>query len=276
VTAVGAGWVFMINAASFAGMLVALSLIRTVELQPAPRAGRERGQIREGWKYVLSRPDILVELIVVFLIGTFGFNFPIFLSTMASVEFGQGASAFGVLSSILAIGSVAGALLAARRDRPRIGVTAVAALGFGVMCLIASIAPNYWTFAACLVLVGFCAMSTTTSANSYVQTTTEPLMRGRVMALYMAIFAGGTPIGAPLVGWVANSMGPRWALGLAALSGVAASAVALGWLIRARNFRVHRGSGWRAPLAVSYDGKRQTPEDVAALLSTQEIATQRG
>ncbi|MCU1552431.1 MAG: transporter [Glaciihabitans sp.] len=277
IAAIGSGWVFIINAATFAATLAALRLMRKDELQASPRAGRQRGQIRAGWKYVGSRPDIVVVLVMVFLVGTFGFNFPIFTSTMA-VQFHQGANGFGILSSIMAIGSVLGALLAARRERPRIRILVLASTGFGLATLTAALMPSYWSFAAVLVVVGLSSLTMMTSANAYVQTTTKPAMRGRVMALYMAIFAGGTPIGAPLVGWVANVAGPRWALGVAAASGLIAAAVAVGWMVVARHLRLHVKSGDGFKLGVTFDAQRPKFKKpvIRDELATQEIAIQRG
>jgi MFS family permease len=277
IASIGSGWVFIINAATFAATLLALGLMHVKELRPSPRVGRKRGQIRAGWKYVGSRPDIMVVLVMVFLVGTFGFNFPIFTSTMA-VAFHQGADGFGILSSIMAIGSVLGALLAARRETPRIRVVALAATGFGIATLAAALMPTYWSFATVLIVVGLSSLTMMTSANAYVQTTTAPAMRGRVMALYMAIFAGGTPLGAPLVGWVANVAGPRWALVVASASGLAAAGVALGWMLAAGHLRIQRRAEHGFPLRISYGrapvktGREPALEDLA----TQEIAIQRG
>ncbi len=276
IASIGSGWVFIINAGTFAATMAALLLIRPSQLHLAAKVARKRGQIRAGWKYVGSRPDIVVVLIMVFLVGTFGFNFPIFTSTMA-VQFHQGADGFGVLSSIMAIGSVLGALLAARRERPRIFVVTFAAAAFGFTCLVSALMPTYWSFAVSLIVVGLSSLTMVTSANAYVQTTTAPAMRGRVMALYMAIFAGGTPLGAPIVGWVANIAGPRWAVGVASASGFAAAAAALIWIIVARHLRVQRNSDARFGLTVSYDHKvarrrRRAREELA----TQEIAIGRG
>ena len=145
---------------------------------------------------------------MVFLVGAFGMNFPIFASTMA-LEFGQEADGFGLLSSILAIGSLAGALLAARRDRARIRVVIGGTLLFAVAAAVSSLMPSYWAYAATLMFTGFAVVTMLTTANGYVQTTTDPALRGRVLALYMAILMGGTPIGAPIVGWVAAEFGPR-------------------------------------------------------------------
>ncbi len=277
IAVIGSGWVFIINAASFAAMLAALALIRPGELNLSKKSAKRGGQIRAGWKYVGSRPDIVVVLIMVFLVGTFGFNFPIFTSTMA-LAFHQGANGYGLLSSVMAIGSVLGSLLAARREKPRIFIVTLAAAGFGLSILTAALMPNYWSFAAVLIVVGLSSLTMMTSANAYVQTTTAPAMRGRVMALYMAIFAGGTPIGAPLVGWVANVAGPRWALGVGAAAGIAAAGVAIGWMIVARHLRIRHDSSARLGVRFGYDSEPRSlppllrPEDLA----TQEIAIQRG
>ena len=277
IAVIGSGWVFILNAASFGAMLAALAFIRVGELNLSKRAPKKRGQIRDGWRYVGSRPDIVVVLIMVFLVGTFGFNFPIFTSTMA-LAFHQGANGYGLLSSVMAIGSVLGSLLAARREKPRIFIVTLAAGGFGLATLTAALMPSYWSFAAVLIVVGLSSLTMMTSANAYVQTTTAPAMRGRVMALYMAIFAGGTPLGAPLVGWVANVAGPRWALGVAAISGIAAAGVAIVWMVVARNLRLHLNSNARFGMSVGYDHKREVAprRKIAEDLATQEIAIQRG
>jgi MFS family permease len=146
---------------------------------------------------------------------------------MVGTEFGLDASAFGLMNSIMAIGSVAGALLSAGRGKPRLRMIFGAAAAFGVTSGLAALAPNYFWFGVALVPVGLFAITMMTSANGYVQTTTDPVMRGRVMALYMAIFMGGTPIGAPLVGWVANVAGARWSLGVAAASGIIAALISM-------------------------------------------------
>ena len=278
IAVIGTGWVFVLNAATFGAMILALLLLRRDQLHPSPRAPRARGQIRAGFSYVRGRPDIMVILVMVFLVGTFGFNFAIFTSTMATVEFHQGASGYGALSSILAIGSVAGALLAARRDRPRLGVAIFAAFAFGFACTAAALMPTYWSFAISLIVVGLASMTMMTSANAYVQTTTEAGMRGRVMALYMAIFAGGTPLGAPFVGWVSNEFGPRWSLGVAAISGIAAGTVAIGWMISRQHLRVHRDPSARLRMTVQHDGdhRHEIAARVATELQANEVSAQRG
>jgi MFS family permease len=238
IAAVGSGWVFLINAASFAAVLCSLSLLRVEELHRTDRAHRTRGSVVEGFQYVWKRPDLKAMLLMLFLIGTFGLNFPIFISTMSVTVFHAGASQYGLLSSVMAIGSVAGALLAARRERPQIAILLAAAAMFGFGCALSAIMPNYWLFGLALVLIGISAQTFTTTVNSMVQLSTEPAMRGRVVAILLAIALGGTPIGAPIVGWVADAWGPRWALGIAAGAGLGAAIVGVGYLMKYRHLRV--------------------------------------
>jgi MFS family permease len=174
-----------------------------------------------------------------FFVGTFGLNFPIFISTMSVTVFRAGASQYGLLTSIMAIGSVIGALLAARRAKPRITLLFGGAMVFGFGLALAAIMPSYWLFAAGLIIVGISAQTLTTTATSVLQMWTEPAMRGRVMAIFLAIALGGTPVGAPLIGWVADSFGPRWAIGIGAVAGLMAALVALRYLIK------YRGLGFR-------------------------------
>ncbi len=244
IVAVGTGWVFFINGVTFLAMLVALLLIRTDDLIPRVRnAGAAR--LADGFRYVKGRPDLLVTFVMVFLLGAFGMNFPIFASTMA-LEFGQEADGYGLLSSILAIGSLAGALLAARRDRARIRLVIVGAGMFSAAAFLSSAMPSYWAYAATLMLTGFAVVTTLTTANGYVQTTTDPALRGRVLALYMAILMGGTPIGAPIVGWVAAEWGPRAAILVGAGAAFVAFSIGLGWLLVSG--RLHRSDSRRFAL----------------------------
>ncbi len=233
---VGTGWVFLVNAVTFLAMLGALSIMRPHELVARVRRGGP-ARLADGFRYVAKRPDLVVIFAMVFLLGAFGMNFPIFASTMA-LEFGQGADGFGLLSSFVAIGSLAGALLAARRERARMRVVVVGTGGFAVASTLSVLAPSYATYAATLVITGFCVVTTLTTANGYVQTTTDPALRGRVIALYMAILLGGTPVGAPIVGAVAAEFGPRTAIALAALMALVACAIGVAWTLASG--RVHR------------------------------------
>jgi MFS family permease len=246
IVVVGSGWVFLANAITFIAMIVALKVMRPHELVPRPQnSGRSR--LADGFRYVGGRPDLLVIFAMVFLLGAFGMNFPIFASTMA-LEFGQGADGFGLLSSILAIGSLTGALLAARRERARLRLVVIAAGGFTVAMLASALAPTYLTYALSLVLVGFSVVTMMTTANGYVQTTTDPALRGRVLALYMAILLGGTPVGAPLVGWIASEWGPRAAILIAAGAALLACAIGVTWTLVSGRVHRHEGSRFRLTL----------------------------
>lgn len=250
ISSVGTGWVFIINAFSFAGVIGSLLLLRTALLRRAPRIKASRAGLAEGFRYVSGRPDLVSVLLMLFLIGTFGLNFPIFLSTMSVTAFHAGASQYGVLSSIMACGSVAGALMAAGRDKPRLALLLGAAALFGFGCALAAVMPNYWLFGIMLVIIGIAAQTFTTTVNSAVQLSTAPAMRGRVMAIVLAISAGGTPLGAPIVGWVADVFGPRWALGIGALSGFAAAAVGVRYLVKHHGLKLRFDSQrWRFALS---------------------------
>ena len=243
---VGTGWAFLANAVTFFAMLVALMLIRPAELVPRVHSSGA-SRLADGFRYVAGRPDLVVTFVMVFLLGAFGMNFPIFASTMA-LEFGQNADGYGLLSSILAIGSLAGALMSARRDRARVRVIIVAAAGFGVASLVSSFMPLYWMYAVTLIFVGFSTVTMLTTANGYVQTTTDPTLRGRVMALYMAVIMGSTPIGAPIAGWVATTFGPRTAIQVGAAAGLVASAIGALWLLNSG--RLHRHEDHRFLLTI--------------------------
>ena len=226
ITAVGTGWAFVINGLSYFAVLLSLGLLRISELQVNARPERTKGGFTAGLRYVWSRPDLKAILIMLFLIGTFGLNFPIFISTMAIKVFHADARGYGLLTSIMAIGTMAGALFNASQDRPRFGSLLVGAAVFGMGCALAAIAPGYVWFGGALVIIGIAALLFTNGTNSLMHLSTEPAMRGRVMALRVGVALGSTPIGAPIVGWVADHLGPRWALGVGAASGFAAAIVA--------------------------------------------------
>ncbi|WP_144150514.1 MFS transporter [Paraburkholderia sp. BCC1885] len=249
IASVGTGWVFLINAASFAAVLCSLKILRLDELHRKLKAHRARGSFVDGFRYVAKRPDLKALLLMLFLIGTFGLNFPIFISTMSVKVFHAGASQYGLLTSAMAIGSVSGALLAARRARPRLALLLVSAALFGFGCTLAACMPTYALFGVTLAVIGVCTQTFTTSTNSLVQLSTEPAMRGRVVAILLAIALGGTPLGAPIVGWVADHFGPRWALGVGAASGFAAALVGIRYLRKYRNLQV-RFAGGRVHVSV--------------------------
>ncbi|MDE2120451.1 MAG: MFS transporter, partial [Betaproteobacteria bacterium] len=237
IAAIGTGWVFVVNALSFLAVIGALAAMRTSDLQRVERAGAGARGLADGFRYVRAHPELMVALSMLFLVGTYGLNFPIFVSTMSVREFHGGPGLYGALSSAMAVGSVLGALLVAGRKAPHLVLLRVSALLFGLACALAAAMPSAWSFGAVLAVVGALAQTFTTSTNSLVQLSTEPAMRGRVMAIYMGIFLGCTPLGAPLVGWIADAWGPRWARGVGAASGVAAALLATGYLQRAKRRR---------------------------------------
>ncbi len=231
---VGTGPVFLINAASFGAVIFALTKMRPAELMPVPRAARGRGQLLEGIRYVRRRPDLVMVMVVVFFVGTFGLNFQLTSALMATEIYGKGAGEYGLLGTFVAIGSLSGALLAARRGRPRIRLIVASAVAFGLVEIVAGLMPSYWTFVATLIPLGLFQMTMLNSANATMQLAVDPAMRGRVMALYMAVLMGGTPIGSPLIGWLAETFGARWSLIVGGAVSVAAALVAGALLARQR------------------------------------------
>jgi MFS family permease len=206
------GWVILVNAASYFAVVVSLKMMRSEDLRPVPLVPRGKGQLRAGVAYVRSRPDIMLVMGVVFSAGTFGLNFQMTTALMATKVYDKGAGEYGVLGSIVAVGSLAGALLAARRTTSRQRLVVVSGVAFGVVTMIAGLMPSYLTFALILPVCGFAALTLVTAATAFVQMAVDASMRGRVMALYMAVFMGGTPFGAPLFGWIADHAGARWTL----------------------------------------------------------------
>jgi MFS family permease len=232
IASIGLGWAFVLNGISFAAVLVSMSFFRLSELRKSARAHPTASGFREGLRYVWRRPDLRAMLIMLFLIGTFGMNFPIFISTMAVNVFHSDARAFGLLSSIMAVGTLSGALFAAGRHKPGLPTLLGGASVLGLGCTLGAISPGYWWFAASLVIMGAAVLTFGNATNSAMQLSTEPAMRGRVMALRVAIALGGTPIGAPIAGWVANQFGPRWSLAIGAAAGFSAALVAAYVLVR--------------------------------------------
>ncbi len=206
-----AGWVLLLNAVSCVAPVVAL---RRIERSLGARAAgsREPKRIREGFRYLAGRRDLLLVLAVMFVAATFGLNFQMTSALMATQVYGKGPGEFGLLGTLMAVGSLAGSLVAARRTTPRRRTLVVGAILFGAADVAAGLMPSYVAFAVMAPVIGLTALTMITSASAYLQLSTAPAMRGRVTAVYMLVFMGGTPLGAPLIGWVGALWGPRWSL----------------------------------------------------------------
>jgi MFS family permease len=243
ISRVGTGLVFLINAASYIAVIAGLWLMRERELYLTERRPADKGSLRAGLRYVRARPQLMLPILLVGFVATFGLNFQVTTALMARNVFHMGAGSYGLLGTALAIGSLAGALLAARRERPRLRLVVGSALAFGLLEVIVGLMPSYWSFALLLVPVGVAALTFTTAANASVQLAASPVMRGRVMAVYMFVFLGGAPIGSPIVGWVGQAFGPRWSLLVGGLVSAVAAAV-IGIMV-ARRSRLTLDAGMR-------------------------------
>jgi len=229
ITVVGTGWVFVLNALTFFGPLITLAMLSGRGLR-RPR-NRVPGGLRDGLRYIRGRRDIVLVLSVLFFVGTFGFNFQMTSALMATEVFGQGAGQYGILGSIMAIGSVTGSLIAARRGQVGYRSVLAAAVAFASLEVVAGLMPSFTTYALALIPMGIAGLMFMTSANSYIQTTVLPETRGRVMSIYLMVFMGGTPLGAPLIGWVGERFGARWTVsggGAMVLLGIVLVVVVLG------------------------------------------------
>ena len=224
---------FAINAATFAVMIVALRAMRPDELRPAPVATHERGAVRAAIRYVARTPELAVPLVMMAIVGTLAFNFQTVLPLLAHFTFGRGASAYAALLAAMGAGSILGALANGARGRTGPRLLTMSAMGFGAFSLLAAAAPTFGLELAALVPLGAVSITFAAGINSQLQLAAEPAMRGRVMALYAIVFLGSTPIGGPLTGWLAESLGPRSGLvlgGLAALGAAGVAKVAFGRL----------------------------------------------
>jgi len=243
------GPAFFVNTLSFVAVLIALARMRPGELHVTP-PHRGKGQIREGLRYVRGRPDIMLIMALVFVLGTFGMNFQMTTALMATVMFHKGASGYGLLGSIMAIGSLSAALLSARRRNPRLRILLVPLAAFAVASAAAALAPSYFWFAVLLIPVGLTSLTVMTTANSMVQLSVVPAMRGRVMALYMAVFMGGTPLGAPMIGWIGSAWGPRWTILVGSIATGLAVLVALMYLVHDEDMHLNYDRQQRPRLSV--------------------------
>ncbi|MEV7007372.1 MFS transporter [Streptosporangium sp. NPDC051022] len=240
----GTGPIFVINALSFLAVLGGLALMRASELTTPDPVPRAKGQLREGLRYVLVRPDLLMPILLVAFVSLCAQSFSMSIALMARGTFGAGASSFGLASSMFAVGALGGALMAARRVRPSRRLLIGGAVSFGLFQILTGLAPWYPVYLFLLIPAGVALISVNTAANTSVQLAASPEMRGRVMGIYVLVFTGGAPIGAPLLGWVSEMGGPRTGVvvgGVLTLLGVGA-AIMLTKAIGRRSHAAVRGS----------------------------------
>ncbi|UCM88692.1 MFS transporter [Streptomyces marincola] len=258
---VGSGWAFLFNGLSFIAPIVALLMMRTSELTPTERAPRGKGQLREGLRYVGGRPELLWPIVLLGFAGTFGYNFAIWLVAFTDHVFHADAGTYGLLNSLMAAGSVAGALLAARRGSRRMRFTVAAGLLFGVVLMVAAFAPTFLVFALLMPAIGLVSMTFQVTANAGIQLHSDPAMRGRVISLMMMVFVGGTPFGGPLMGWLTDTFGARIGLftGGALCAGAAVGVALVLARIGGLRLRISLRAGSRGVALVPRD-----PEELAA------------
>ncbi|CAB4653845.1 unannotated protein [freshwater metagenome] len=236
IATVGLGWCFAANAASFICVIAAYTLMKADQLIPVEPVERAPGQLREGLRYVAGNPNLRVPLIMMAVVGTLTYEFNVVLPAFASETFASGAQSLGWLSAAMGLGAVFGGLWSATRQSSRISAISWAAVCFGIAVIGAAIMPSVLWACVALIPVGAASIWFMSAGNSAVQLHAEPQMRGRVMSLWTVAFIGSTPVGAPIVGWVAETAGPRWALGLGAVAAVAAGLYGAKWAMR-----IHRG-----------------------------------
>ncbi|HVE74536.1 MAG TPA: MFS transporter [Mycobacteriales bacterium] len=231
----GTAVVFFANAVTYAAVVAGLLLMHTDELRPAQPVLRARGQLRQGLSYVRTRPQLLIPILLVAAVGTFGLNFQLTLALVAKQVFDRGAASFGLLTSMFAAGALIGALASARREGPpRQRLLFGSAAVFGVLEVLVGLAPTYAVMAVLLVPTGAAVLTFTTAANAHLQLACDAQMRGRVMSLYVLVFLGGTPFGAPLIGGLAQAFGPRASLLVGGVLSAGAAGLAAWAMLRAQ------------------------------------------
>jgi len=267
---IGSGPVFALNAASFLAVLISLIAIRTRELRTIERRDEGKDKFRQGLRYLRTRPDIVVSMVAMFIFGAFGLQTPIIIATMTSVEFGLEAEVFGVLGSLVALGSLIGALIVARFQTVRLSIFIAAGLFICAANVAAALAPTVWAYGIVLVFGGIGTMTLIASAGAYVQSSVDEAYLGRVMAIHAALFIGATPIGAPVVGGITDAFGPRIGSLVTAGAGLAVAILIAVWLLVASGARLQRHPDRRFRLRVVRPERYS--EGAAEEIATAEIA----
>ena len=240
ISLVGIPVAFFLNAASYLTVILSLHRMRTSELHQTGRVARAKGQLREGLAYVRSRPDLMMTMVLMFFIATFGMNFQVTTALMSRLVFHTGPGRFGIASAVFALGALIGALVAARRTKTGIRLIIMTALAFGLLEAATGLMPDYWSFLALLVPTGIVLISFTTLTNSSVQLSVPAEMRGRVMGIYMLVFLGGAPLGSPLTGWIAEQFGTRISILAGAVISIAATAAVATLVARRKGVPIGR------------------------------------
>jgi MFS family permease len=238
----GTGAAFMLNALTYAGPLIALARMNPAELHREPQAGAlapAQAKIRDGLRYVGGRIDLIIPMTLMLVLGLLAFNFQLTLAVLAKNVFHTGAANFGLLSTALAVGALFGALAAGtRRGRPSGWIVIAAAIVFSGFETLVGLSPSFVITLIFLVPTGFAMIFFSQAANQRVQMGVEAAFRGRVMALYIMVFMGTTPVGAPLVGWCAEAFGPRSALWIGGGLSLLAALTVLGYELRRTGSRL--------------------------------------
>ena len=234
----GTGPVFLLNTVTYLAPMVFLLRMDVSRLHREQKMTQDT-RIRDGLRYVWHRGDLLLPIALLFVVGLAGFNFQLTLAVLAKTVFGTGAEQFGLLSTALAIGSLGGALAGSgRRSRPSVYVVLGAAVGFGALETLVGFAPNFWSTALLLVPTGFFMIYFAQATNQRIQLGTDAAYRGRVMALFVLVFIGTTPVGAPAIGWLSQHYGPRLGIWAGGLMSLVAALVVLGWQLRRSGARI--------------------------------------
>jgi MFS family permease len=234
IATVGVGICFLVNAGSFVAVIAGLLMMRTTELHRTKTTTRQRGQLREGFRYVWRTPELRTPLLLMAVVGAIAYNFSVLLPLMVRFAFHAGAGAFGVLFSVMGAGAVVGGLAVAAWGKVSRRVLAVAAIGLGVSLAVAAVVPTLGLEMAAMLPIGVAGTAFIAMSNSLLQLGATPEMRGRVMGLFAVVFLGTTPIGGPLIGWIAEHLGPRPAMGIAGGVTTAAGAITFLAIRRAR------------------------------------------
>lgn len=237
---------FLANAISFIPVIVGLMMMNTAELHRREPAPRRKGEVRAGFLYAWHEPTLRSTLLLVGVLGMFGFNFIVVLPLMAKFTFGGGAGLYSVLTALMSVGSLAGALISASRSRPTTRMLVGSGVAFGALMLVTAVSPTAWVAGLVLVGVGMAMMLFMATANTMLQLNSDPAMRGRVMALYGLLFAGSTPVGGPVMGWISEAWGPRTGMAIGGVLSLAAALTAVS-RVRVRRRAAPAGEVTEAP-----------------------------